>query len=195
MRIRTFIITSSFLTILAPALHAQPVLVDISTCMSIPTGAEKYACYERLETAARALQSTPIGSAPQTTAVPPVPRTPATPPAAPRAATPEQPPAPPSPDEAVATFGTSTPSTARVLTSTDGEQELHDRITDLQEREPGRYVITLASGQVWYQTNSQRMRLRKDMNVRIYPSPLGGSYRMARDDGAETGFVQVERLK
>jgi hypothetical protein len=184
-----------------PALHAQEtVLVDIAPCMALGSSAEKHACYDRLEASARATRSS-ANAPPQPAATPasaatPTARTlptlPAAPTSQPAAAVP---PSAPAQEQSVASFGTSTPSSARVLTSLDGQQELHDSITDLQEREPGRYLITLASGQVWYQSNSQRFRLRKGMDVRIYPSPLGGSYRMARDDGEETGFVQVERLK
>lgn len=180
------------------AVRAQePVLVDIAPCMALDSNTAKHACYDRLEASARAAQSSATSSAtaPATTAtpalraLPPLPTTPASQPAVPAI------PSPAPGEQAVASFGNSTPASARVLTSTDGQQELHDSITDLKEREPGRYLITLASGQVWYQSNSQRFRLRKGMDVRIYPSPLGGSYRMARDDGEETGFVQVERLK
>lgn len=163
--------------------HAQaPILVDIAPCMALTSAADKHACYDRLEASARSAPAT-AGTPPVLPVVPVAPAQPAAP----------LPPAPAA--QAVASFGNTTPAAARVLTSTDGQQELHDRIASLQEREPGRYLITLASGQVWYQSNSQRMRLRQGMEVRIYPSPLGGSYRMARDDGAATGFVQVERIK
>lgn len=96
----------------------------------------------------------------------------------------------------VQAFGRSDPATAaRVQNNADGEAELFDEIVELRERVPGRYLFTLASGQVWYQDNSQRMRLRKGMRVRIYPSPLGGSWRMARADGEQSGFVQVTRVE
>jgi hypothetical protein len=96
----------------------------------------------------------------------------------------------------VASFGNQAPATsARLQTNPEGEQELVDEIVDMRERVPGRYIFTLASGQVWYQDNSQRMRLRKGMQVRIYPSPLGGSWRMARADGGQSGFVQVSRIE
>jgi hypothetical protein len=67
-------------------------------------------------------------------------------------------------------------------------------ITDLRQREPNRWLITLESGQTWYQSNSERFRLVKGMAVKIYPSPLHGSWRLARDDGKETGFIQVQRV-
>src|SRR5690606_31006763 len=88
-------------------------------------------------------------------------------------------------------FGKVSAGQAQVIADSAGTQELHDTIAGLQEREPGRWLITLESGQVWYQTNSGRIRLRKGMEVRIYPSPLGGSFRLAGTDST-TGFVQVQ---
>lgn len=96
---------------------------------------------------------------------------------------------------AVEAFGRDGRGSARVRANGAGEAELHDRVTGLREREPGRWLITLASGQVWYQTNSKRISMREGMEVRIYPSPLGGSYRLTRADGKGGGFIQVERVE
>ncbi|MES2623783.1 MAG: hypothetical protein V4628_00760 [Pseudomonadota bacterium] len=172
-----------------------PVLVDISPCMNLEANADRYACYDKLEAAVRAardaqqLTVTPPVVAPSVNPQPNVstnsPPAPATAPVQ-RAAT------------AVETFGQQNPvstQAAEVVANQDGEEELHDTITALQEREPNRWLITLASGQVWYQSNSERFRLVKGMDVRIYPSPLRGSYRLARDDGKQTGFIQVARVK
>ena len=169
-----------------------PVLVDISPCMNLAVSAERYACYDKLEDAVRAAQR----GTPQVAGEPSDAR-----PAAPARDIPvAAAPAAPAQDVAtpVASFGQETPASAeaaKVVANQDGEEELHDRIVSVQEREPGRQLITLESGQVWYQSNSQRFRLVKGMAVRIYPSPLRGSYRLARDDGKETGFIQVERVQ
>ena len=181
------------------AVQAQPAdarLKDITVCMQIANSSEKYACYLRLEAEVRAALP-PTATPTQPTVPPAVANTPA-----PTSPSPSPSPSPStSPSlqatgsEAVASFGNQQPTAASVQANAKGEQELHDRITNLQEREPGRFLITLASGQVWYQSNSQRFRLREGMAVRIYPSPLGGSFRMARDDGEATGFVQVERIR
>lgn len=173
--------------------HAQSsarVLVDIAPCMELASSAERYACYDRLEAEVRAARSaTPALSAASPATVPP---------AAPQPASTPSPASVPGASTTVAEFGQSSPSetqAAQVVANSGGEEELHDRITDLQEREPGRWLITLESGQVWYQSNSQRNRLRKGMDVRIYPSPLGGSFRMSQANGSDTGFIQVARIK
>lgn len=169
----------------AQAQDRPAVLVDISACIELPSRAARNTCYEAVADEARALRI-PVATEPPATAV--VEQVPAAPPllsAAPRETA----------DKAVENFGTSTPAeAASVVDGAEGQAELHDRITNLQEREPGRWLITLASGQVWYQSNSRRIRLRKDMEVRIYPSPLGGSFRLAGIEGS-TGFIQVTRVK
>lgn len=161
------------------------VMVDISACIDLPSRAARNTCYEEVADVARALRDPGPSQPPAAAAVEPR-----------RAAAPEVSAAPAeTAGNAVASFGTATPAeAASVVDGAEGEAELHDRITDLQEREPGRWLITLASGQVWYQSNSGRIRLRKDMEVRIYPSPLGGSFRLAGIEGS-TGFIQVTRVK
>ncbi|MES2624873.1 MAG: hypothetical protein V4628_06320 [Pseudomonadota bacterium] len=84
-------------------------------------------------------------------------------------------------------------SGARVTSNDDGEAELIDTIADLEERQPGRWLITLESGQVWSQDTTQQIRLRKGMSVRIYPSSFGNSYRLAVDE--INGVIQVRRIK
>lgn len=157
-------------------------LVDISTCVELRVAVERLACYDSL--GASSVPAAGTGPAAASTA-----------PAAEEAVT-DTPSAAPAPGPEVASFGQELSAAAgRIETNADGEAELIDEIVDMQERVPGRYLITLASGQVWYQTNSQRMRLRKGMQVRIYPSALGGSWRMARADGEQSGFIQVTRVE
>lgn len=184
-----------YCTVLNSAQAQNPVLVDISQCMDMTTDDERYACYDRLAQTVRASQNAASQQLPDEPAnAEPVVVSSAKEPAPPKAS-----PAPPRlPAASVAEFGQETPATtdsAKVVANDLGDDELHDRIASVQEREPGRRLITLESGQVWYQSNSERFRLVKGMAVRIYPSPLRGSYRLARDDGKETGFIQVERVK
>jgi len=183
--------------------HAQDaVFVDIAPCMALAVDTDRHDCYDRLEAAVRAAQQLPpppVATAPTPAA--PAAQVPLTAPV-PAPVTAPAPPAPvvsdaesPANSDAVETFGTQTPLEARVQANDGGDQELLDTITGLRQREPGRWLITLASGQVWYQTNSSRIRLREGMAVRIYPSPLGGSFRLAGTDGSSTGFVQVTRVE
>jgi hypothetical protein len=170
---------------------------DITGCMQVTNASEKYACYLRLESEVRAAGATTAITTPAPQPAMPQHVTPqAVTPTTQQANIPATAPTQASANDTLANFGKQSPAAeARVQANADGEQELHDRITALEEREPGRFMITLASGQVWYQSNSQRLRLREGMAVRIYPSPLGGSYRMARDEGDATGFIQIQRIR
>lgn len=89
-------------------------------------------------------------------------------------------------------FGKQAPG-PRLVKDSEGGTELIDYISALQQREPDRWLITLASGQVWYQLNSKRYRLREGMEIKIYPSPLKGSYRLSARN--VNGFIQVERIR
>ncbi len=214
------VLTALALVTGAAQLQAQAPNVaskDITPCMQIANEAAKYACYLRLEAEVLAARANLPASEASQLATPatqvPVVQVQSTPPAVvtdfavpisapavqvqstPRAALPAATSAAQD-DEAVATFGNQTSTaTARLQATPDGEQVLHDTVVELQERGPNRFLITLASGQVWYQSNSQRFRLTKGMAVRIYLSPLKGSYRLGRDDGKQSGFIQVERIK
>lgn len=84
-------------------------------------------------------------------------------------------------------------ATAEVKNNDDGNAELRDTIAHLEEREPGRWLVTLNSGQVWYQDTAGRVRLKEGMKVRIYPSNFGSSYRLAADE--INGVIQVRRIK
>jgi hypothetical protein len=95
-------------------------------------------------------------------------------------------------DTAVREFGLDS-SSARVTKNQEGEAELRDTIAQLEEREPGKWLITLASGQVWYQDTIARIRLKEGMSVRIYPSSFGSSYRLAADES--NAVIQVRRVK
>jgi hypothetical protein len=168
-----------------------PVMVDIAPCLALASSAERYACYDRLAASVSVTGDAPEQVAPAPVQPATVPQTVVVPPPESPAVVAE------TPSTSVAEFGKTSPpdtSAPQVIANEDGDTELHDVITDLRQREPNRWLITLESGQVWYQSNSERFRLVKGMAVRIYPSPLRGSYRLARDDGKETGFIQVERI-
>ena len=192
--------TAVFLLLMINTASGQaptPVLVDIAPCLALASSAERYACYDRLAASVRITDNAPQQVSPAPVVQPEtVPQTVVVPLAEPSPAVAETPPAAET-STSVAEFGkASAPETraAEVIANEGGDEELHDVITDLRQREPNRWLITLESGQVWYQSNSERFRLVKGMAVRIYPSPLRGSYRLARNDGKETGFIQVERV-
>jgi hypothetical protein len=93
--------------------------------------------------------------------------------------------------ETVRSFGKESP--ARVVDTEEGHEELHDRIEALRMNPPGRWIVTLASGQVWRQSFTGSYNLRKGMDVRIYRSKWGNSYRLSAQ--GLNGFIQVERVK
>ncbi len=95
-------------------------------------------------------------------------------------------------ETAVSEFGLES-SKAEIASNDDGDAELHDTIAELEEREPGRWLVTLVSGQVWYQETTGRVRLKKGMKVRLYPSSFGKSYRLAADE--INAVIQVRRIK
>jgi hypothetical protein len=71
--------------------------------------------------------------------------------------------------------------------------EFWDRVAELREIQPGRLEVTLANGQVWRQTNSDRYELQPGHDVHLYPSGFGQYYRLSALE--LRGFIQVERVR
>jgi len=180
---------STFTSVLS---QTNSVYVDIGPCMAITDNTRRYACYDLIEQQVRAAERTkieyPVVSLPRN-----IPEN-----------QPETDIASENQDHIdqnnIEDFGQETPATSRnrevnakILSNDDGDQELVDTISDLNERLPGQWQITLASGQVWHQINSKNYRLREGMEVRIYPSPFGGSFRLSAIN--LNGFIQVQRVQ
>jgi len=72
-------------------------------------------------------------------------------------------------------------------------QEYFGKVVEIREYKPSAYVITLDNGQVWQQTEPKRYPLRPGLEVRIYSTQWGKSYRMAGVDSG--GHIQVRRLR
>lgn len=192
MPVKRLIVPTITLLILPVVNFAQSagVYVDIGPCMAMEEDAERYACYDLLEEQIRAAQTRetelPRVSIQRNTRQP----------AADVTVSDSS-----SEDEAsVVDFGRETPATtsnrettARLLDNEDGGQELIDAIVALKEPLPNQWQVTLASGQVWHQINSKRYRLQEGMEIRIYPSPFGGSYRLSATN--LNGFIQVRRIQ
>jgi hypothetical protein len=75
----------------------------------------------------------------------------------------------------------------------DNRTEWVGSITELQERLPRRYLITLDTGQVWEQRVAESYALRVGQRVRIYGSRWGRSHRLEAD--GVNGFIQVDRVR
>jgi hypothetical protein len=169
----------------------DPVYVDISPCMAMENDQSRYACYDLLEQQIKAAResevSMPIVSIPRgRRQVQEETRQIAT-------ETMKK-------ENSVADFGRESPSviraletSARILENEDGTGELIDTIAGLNERVPNQWEITLGGGQVWQQINSKRYRLREGVEVRIYPGPFGGSWRLSAAN--LNGFIQVRRVE
>lgn len=73
------------------------------------------------------------------------------------------------------------------------EDEYFGTITELRERAPNRYAIALDNGQIWEQVTGKRYPLRPGLEVRIYPSRWGESYRLSGEGTG--GYIQVRRVQ
>lgn len=154
------------LSILEPA-HAQDgdrVTIDAQRCIEIAEPAERLACFEAQVDAAR---ENDAGRAPGA------------------AASPQAQPQPVRTIEIPAQPGQS---------GRDAEPtEWVGSIASLTERQPGRYLITLTSGEVWVQKVAERYSLRVGQRVRIYNTRWGSAQRLEAD--GVNGFIQVERVR
>jgi len=75
----------------------------------------------------------------------------------------------------------------------EDEAEYFGTITALRERLPNAWVITLDNGQIWQQVQPEPYPLRPGLEVRVYPTNWGDSYRLI---GAGTGrHIQVRRVR
>jgi hypothetical protein len=172
------------------------VMVDIAPCMAIADVNAKQACYTELEARVRAGMAISATPPAQVRVAPPAVVEPQAPPVREITEVVRDTPAPVvQEDQPVDAFGRGSPQAEVIQNQKSGAAELHDTIVSMQQREPGRWLFTLASGQVWYQSNSQRVSFKKGDEIRIYPSPIGGSWRMSRASGTEVGFIQVARVR
>lgn len=72
-------------------------------------------------------------------------------------------------------------------------EEFFGTIKDIEERLPNAYLITLEDGQVWQQVQPQMYPLRPGLEVRIYSTNWGESYRLV---GTGIGrYIQVRRVQ
>jgi hypothetical protein len=72
-------------------------------------------------------------------------------------------------------------------------QQFVSNVTAVREIQPGRLEITLANGQVWRQTSSDRYPLAVGHEVRVYPTRFGDYFRLSASE--LRSFVQVERVR
>ena len=75
----------------------------------------------------------------------------------------------------------------------DGGDEVTGTIAAMRQRIPNSFVITLEDGQIWEQTMPKRYPLRPGLQVRIYPTSWGDSWRLTGVD--LHGHIQVRRIQ
>jgi hypothetical protein len=75
----------------------------------------------------------------------------------------------------------------------EAEDEYFGTVATLRERLPDSYVITLDNGQIWEQVRPKRYPLRPGLEVRIYATSWGESYRLSGLDSG--GYIQVRRIR
>lgn len=66
-------------------------------------------------------------------------------------------------------------------------------ITQLRETVPNAWLVALDNGEVWEQIDPKPYRLREGMQVRIYASSWGSSYRLTALD--LNGFIRVRQRR
>jgi hypothetical protein len=169
---------------LGQAVQAQEpgsVTIDVSNCVDLEKPEERLACFEREVEAQRRPAPAPAPAANRA-------------PAAPAVA------APPPPREAPPREVVRTPVPAPAAEPRRRGrgveplgQEILAKVTEVRETVPNTWTITLDNGQVWRQTTPKSFVLRPGMEVRLYPTKWGDSYRLT--SGGPNGFIQVERVR
>jgi lipoprotein-anchoring transpeptidase ErfK/SrfK len=147
--------------------------VDISRCVGIAGPQERLECYDAA--GAQALKST---TRPQSAgAADPQVTTAATVPSA-AAASRDAPPA--------------VVDSARPIKPADGRTQIDATVASLRTARDGSWIIVLSNGQVWQQTDLEKLDLKKGYSVRIYPSIWGPGFRLSAHE--IRGFIQVTRV-
>jgi hypothetical protein len=85
------------------------------------------------------------------------------------------------------------PSRRHARAAGRGEREQVSQVASLRELQSGRLEVTLTTGQIWRQTNSDRYNLLVGHEVRIYPTGFGQYFRLSSTEAR--GFIQVERVR
>lgn len=175
------------------AAFADALYDEIRVCRSLPSDEARLACYDAA--ADRAGTATPAAADP-----PPVAATP--PSTESTAARPAASSASAAPATAVAPaaaavsqedlFGKNAKEVQRTVeeaTGTASVDSLRARVTNLQQAAPDKVVISLDNGQVWRQTTSSNLRLRKGDEIEIERGALG-SYILQKVGSKRTMRVQ-----
>jgi hypothetical protein len=200
----------------------ERLTVEVGECVDLATPEQRLACFEAQVEAARSAREAEAAPASRSAEPAPAARSaePAAPgaapaaagaaPAAARGAQPAAPSAEPAPRVVEARVRPEPQRSAAEprAASAEGrrpsrrEQERDERVAspeiratvaELRETVPNSYLITLDNGQVWRQTVPARYGLREGVEVHLYPTRWGDSYRLTNE--TLRGSIQVERVR
>jgi hypothetical protein len=162
---------------------ASSLTVEVSECVELQYASDRLACFEAQVNAV--LEDRGPGESGGQTG--------ATENQEPDAAASNPVPQPPTGDERRATSRAEQQGTKESRKLERAVDEYFGTVTAFRARQPNRFLITLDNGQVWEQTAAKRYPLRRGLQVRIYPTTWGPSYRLT---GLDTGgFIQVQRVQ
>ena len=145
--------------------------VDLAACIDLDTEEARFACYEERVNAARSNEAAPGGAASQSSA------------------TAAESPQPIASDAQTAGNAVARPQSGRDAGPFE-RQEIFGTITELREITPNTWVITLDNGQIWQMNQPRRYPLRVGLEVMLYDTRWGSSYRLTAPEHGS--FVQVE---
>jgi hypothetical protein len=175
------------------------VTIDARRCREIESSEERLACFEAqvdeaqgggsrapAPAAAPPPSSQQVGPPPSSQQVEPPSSPQQVPPPSPQPVAPQ-----PSSEQPTPIVNLSSLPGDSASTDKPGQSEWIGSITSLRQREPGQYVITLDTGQVWQQRGAQRYALRVGQRVRIQETKVGTRLQA---DGVN-GYIHVERVR
>jgi hypothetical protein len=160
------------------------VTIDVSDCVELEKPGERLDCFERQLEAQRQAAPAPTAASPAPAPTAPAPT--ASAPAPERARTAAAP-------DAVETIRTPRGRRARQEAAEAPGREIVAVVTALRETVPNTWTITLDNGQVWRQTPPKFYPLRPGLEVRLYPTGWGDSYRLTVAE--QKSFIQVQRVR
>jgi hypothetical protein len=164
------------------------VTIDVSDCVELEKPGERLDCFERqLEAQRQAAPAADAGGSPSAAA-----GAPASTAASPAPARDSARSAIPAPD-AVETVRDPRGRRARQEAAEAPGREIVAVVTELRETVPNTWTITLDNGQVWRQTPPKFYPLRPGIEVRLYPTGWGDSYRLTVAE--QKSFIQVQRVR
>jgi hypothetical protein len=150
------------------------VVVDVAECVSIVADDERFACYER-----RVAESTPPTSG---ASLDP-----------PETGTLEERRSARDAERLQAREERAQRKATREDSPGAEETGFTSSITQLRETVPNAWLVALDNGEVWEQTDPKPYRLREGMQVRIYASAWGSSYRLTAPE--LNGFIRVRQKR